>query len=191
MLKLTDLLLFKRDGVHYRGAVSDLPYNTGFIDFGGQFLLDPNELNGFGVLGPYDNTNTQDLGNVGASPTQLAGGWHRPFDFKVTRLSGWIRESNNDVVDPWGFRLFRQEKTEGSSVRVNTDILAEVADNGGVGPRAYAGTQPFWIDIDLSNKPDNIVEVGEILGFGVEAPTAIGTNRYVQFMSGLIEYERV
>ena len=31
----------------------------------GQWLLDPNEMNGWGVLGPYDNSNTQDLGNVG------------------------------------------------------------------------------------------------------------------------------
>ena len=171
--------------------LSSLEVRRGYIDFGGQFLLDPNEINGFGVMGPFDDSNTQDLGDVGTEPTQVAGGWHRPFDFKVTRLSGWIRESNNDAVDPWGFLLFRQKKTDGSNDRVNTKILAEVAENNGVGPRSYDGTQPFWFSVDLSSRPNNIVEVGEILGFGVEAPTAMLTNRHVQFMSGLIEFERV
>ena len=33
----------------------------------GQYLFDPNERNTWGALGPYDLSNTQDIGNSGAA----------------------------------------------------------------------------------------------------------------------------
>jgi len=168
-----------------------LKLERGYFDFGGQFLLDPNEFNGWGTIGVHDNTNTQDLGNINTTPSAIAGGFSRPFPFRVTQIFGWIRENNTTIVDAWGFRMFRQTKTDNSSVRTSIDILNEVADNGGVGPRDYANTNPQRFSLDLSNVPNNIVQPEEVLGFGVESPDAIATNRFIQFMTGWIEYERV
>jgi len=189
---LSDLLIHERVGIPGQTTVGDvLKLQPMFFDFGGQFLLDPNEFNAWGSIGPHDNTNSQDLGNVGAAPNRFLGGFHRPFAFKVMRLSLQFRENNNTIVDPWGFRMVRQVKNHNTTGSTSTDILAEVAANGGVGPRSYANTNPQTADIDLSTAANNEVAAGEVLGFGVEAPTAITTNRYIQVMSGFIEYRRL
>jgi len=155
---------------------------------GGQFLLDPNEYNGWGILGPYDNTNSQDLGNVGAVPNRLAGGLVYPFDVKVKRLYAWHYNNNADA-QAWGWKLLRQVKTPNSNTVSSVNIMAEVADNGGVGPRDYGNTRNQITDIDLSASAT--VPAGEIIVLGVEAPTAVTTNRYVRVMSGYLELERV
>jgi len=157
------------------------------IPFGGQFLLDPNEVNGWGVIGMHDNTNSQDLGNVGAANlSRIAGGFVAPFDIKVTRLMAW-HQNNNGAAQAWGWVMAKQAKTAGSNDRVTTYILDEVADNAGTGPRNYLNTTNQKTDIAI---PDAEVAEGETLILGVAAPTAVTTNRYVRVMSGSIVIRR-
>ena len=155
---------------------------------GGQFLLDPNEMNGWGQLGPIDNTNALDLGNVGAANTNRnAGGLVFPFDIKINRLYAWHKDSNNSA-EPWGWIMFAQQKNAGSNTVTTTYILDEVADNGGTGPRDYNNNNQLT---DLSFTTGNILPAGEVLVLGVAAPTAVGTNYYVQIQSGFLELERI
>lgn len=67
-------------------------------NIGGQYLLDPNEINGLGQLGFTDNTNSLDLGNVGAANlNRNTGGFCFPFDVKIKRLYVWHKNSNADA----------------------------------------------------------------------------------------------
>jgi len=156
----------------------------------GQWLLDPNEQNGWGVIGPGDNTNSQDLGNVGAEINRLAGGISFPFDVRIDRFMAWHQNSNNSA-QAWGWVVTRQQKTPASNARTNTVVLDEVADNAGVGPRDYLNTQNQQTDIDLSELPNNILPAGDVLNLSVAAPTAVTTNYYVRMMSGYLELTRV
>lgn len=164
--------------------------NTIIFPIGGQFLLDPNEFNAWGVLGPYDNVNSQDLGNVGAAPNRLAGGICFPFDVQMEQFYAW-HQNNNAGILPWGWRIVSQEKTGGSNAVTTTDILREVTGTGatGIAPRDYQNTSNQLTDVDLTGSP--IVPAGHVIGLGVESPTAVNTNRYVRVMSGFFKLRRV
>ena len=154
-----------------------------------QYLLDPNEFNGWGAIGVYDNVNTQDLGNVGtANPSRIAGGICFPFDITVKRFYAWHYNSNA-AAQAWGWRLGVQTKNAGSNAVSWDDIINEVGDNGGTGPRNYSNTTTQNTDIIL-NTP-TVIPAGNVLVLGVESPTAVGTNYYVRILSGYIEAERV
>lgn len=151
---------------------------------GGQFLLDPNEINGWGVLGPIDNTNNQDLGNVGAQINRLAGGVTYPFDVRIKKFTAWHYVTNGAAL-PWGWALISQEKTDGSNAATNMAVVDEVGDNGGVGPNDYGDTTPHFTDIDI----DFVHPANHTLFLGVAAPTAVGTNYWVRVLSGCIQME--
>ena len=159
---------------------------------GGQWLLDPNEFNGWGILGTVDNTNSQDLGDVGAANlSRTAGGLKYPFDVQVTGLYLDTYNSNGNA-EAFGWGIFKQSKTEDSNVVETTYILDEVADNAGVGPRNYGNTLNQKTEIDLSQVANPItVNAGEVIGLGVMAPTANNTNYYVRVMAGFIQLKRV
>jgi len=156
----------------------------------GQWLLDPNEQNGWGVIGVYDNTNSQDLGNVGAEINRLAGGISFPFDVRIDRLQLWHQNSNNSA-QAWGWVMTRQQKVAGSNTRTNTVVFDEVADNAGVAPRNYLSTANQLTDIDTSELPNNVLPAGHILNLAIAAPTAVTTNYYARVMSGFLELTRV
>ena len=192
--------LYKRAGVWYeldengnenylvRG--NELPP----LQFSGRFLSDPNEINGWGVLGAYDNTNSQDLGNVSAANlSRLSGGPMWPYQVKITGLYAYHRDSNSatDIIEPWGWAMLRQKKTGGTNTITDEYILDEVADNGGVGPRAYGNSVTQETMIDLSSAANNVLSPFETLVLGLAAPTATPVNRYVEVMSGIITMERV
>ncbi len=155
---------------------------------GGQFLLDPNEFNGWGTIGPYDNSNTQDLGNTGGGINRTAGGLVFPYDVQLERMYAW-HQNNNATAQAWGWRIARQAKTAGANTVTSTDILTEVADNAGVGPRDYLSTANQLTDLDLTTT--DLVPAGEVIVLGVESPTAVGTNYYVRLMSGFLQMRRI
>lgn len=153
---------------------------------GGQYLLDPGEMNGWGVLGPGDDTNTQDLGNFDTNtPAHTAGGLVFPWDVRITRFFAWHRNSNNSA-QAWGWVLFDQEKTAGANTDPTTFIINEVVDNGNVGPRDYGNNINQQTDMSL----DYTLPAGHTLTLGVSSPTAVTTNYYVQIMSGYLLLER-
>ncbi len=180
--------LFLSDSTGSIAHKINAPLTTPSICFplGGQFLLDPNEYNGWGTIGIYDNSNTQDLGNVGANVSRIAGGLCFPYDVRIKRLFVWHYNTNGSA-EAWGWRIVRQLKVAGSAEGTHVDLLAEVADNGGVGPRNYLDTLNQLTDVSM----DGLVPQGEVVVLGVEAPTAVGTNYYVRIISGFIEFERV
>ena len=164
------------------------PQQSIFFPLAGQYLLDPNEFNGWGTLGIYDNSNTQDLGNVGAAVNRLAGGLIYPFDVSFKRFHAFHYNSNVNV-EAWGWRIMRQAKaatpSAGSNDKVDTDILSEV-NNGTL--RNYNNTTTQKTEIEFNN---TIIPAGESIVLGVEAPTANPTNYYVRILSGFLEFERV
>lgn len=165
-----------------------------FFDLSGQWLADPDEMNGWGATGPFDPTNTQDLGNSNAVNLHyLTGGYSRPFEIELLRMYIWHRD-NNTTVEPWGWYLSHGIKVENSTaVQVTEDVLHEVNDNGGVGPRDYPNTRGYLTDLDLTTIPSSkrTVPAYSVVNLSVSTPTAIATNRYVQVMTGWIEYKRV
>lgn len=170
-------------------------YNTEVIRLAGQFLLDPNEVNGWGQIGWQDNTNSQDLGDVGATTfNRLTGGLIFPYDVKVK--SFFVHHYNSNAAAlAWGWVMGTQTKTGGSNT-VTTDFILDESSvrsgvNNGAGLRNYLNTTTQETSLDLSSDPNNLVEAGEVLFLGVGAPTAVGTNYYVRVMSGYIEVERV
>jgi len=162
-----------------------------YFDLGGQFLCDPNEINGWGAQGPFDNVNSQDLGNSGATALSwIAGGFERPFNIQLRRMVAWHRNNNNAVL-PWGWVVAHQTKTADSNAQVTNMVLQEVNNNGGVGPRDYGDNVSQRTDLDLTGLPNSLVPAGNVVVIAVDSPTAVTTNRYVQVMSGWIEYKRV
>lgn len=156
---------------------------------GGRFLLDPNEFNAWGSIGPYDDTNSQDLGNVGdTTPARAAGGICFPFDVEIQRFYMWHYNSSASA-QAWGWRMLRQEKQDASNAQVSVDLLNEVTANAGVGPRDYGDTTTQLTDIDLS--ANAAIPAGQVIVLGVEAPTAPSTNYYVNVMAGYLEFTRV
>lgn len=162
---------------------------TYVLPLSGQFLLDPNEINGWGILGPHDNTNNQDLGNSTPQPANLAwtaGGYCFPFDVKLNRLFAWHR-NNNNAAEAWGWVVAMQNKTPNATTVSTAFVLDEVDANGGAGPRNYLNNRPQQTDVALTG----VLSAGAVLCLGVSAPTAQTTNRWVQVLSGYIEVERV
>ena len=168
------------------------PLQYGYFDLSGRFLCDPNEINGWGLLGPHDNVNTQDIGNSNATQFLWStGGYTRPFDYELKKL--YVRcRNNNSEVQAWGFVLGHSAIVANTTAALETKmVLHEVNDNGGVGPRDYGNTTPKIIEIDLSGLADNTVQAYRRLTLGVSAPTAVATNRYVEIADGFIEYKRI
>ncbi len=158
--------------------------------FSGQFLLDPNEFNGWGALWQNDETVTTDLWNVWAAVTWVSWGFSFPFDIQPKRLTARHR-NNNAIIHAWGWRINGQIKTDNSSARTDIEILREVVWTGatGIAPRDYGNTLMQRTDVDLSSSP--IIPAWAVISIWMEAPTADWTNRYVQVPSGNFVYDRV
>ena len=181
-------------------AVSSLEPSTAVVvpqaefteQLGNRFLLDPNEMTGIGLLGPYDNTHSQDLGNVGSvSLTRTTGGFEYPFDVRLKRFRIWHSNSNADA-EAWGWFIARAQKVDDSTaVLATTYILDEVADSGGAGPRDYGNTRTFMTDIEIPDTPEAVIPAGETITMGVSAPTANNTNYYVNCHGGYFLFERL
>ncbi len=157
---------------------------------GSRYLLDPNEFNGWQADGIIDQTMTADLGNVGANVNRAAGGLCFPFDVRVKRLFAWHYNSNAAAL-AWGWRITSLTKTAGSNTVTHEDVLRECTGTGAtaIAPRNYLSTVMQNTDVDLSSSP--VVPAGNVIGFGVEAPTAITTNYYVYCLAGYMHIERV
>ena len=160
--------------------------NTIFQQVSGQFLLDPNEFNAWGTTGFVDNSNTQDIGNVGAGMTAQVGGLCYPMDVTLKRFYCWHRNSNGAAL-PWGWRIARQEKNENSTTRTDTDILRECVgtDATAVAPRDYQNASMQLTDVTI----DHVIPAGQTIVLGVESPTAVTTNYYVQMFGGCFVFE--
>lgn len=161
-----------------------------FFELSGQWLLDPNEVNGWGQLGVHDNVNSQDLGNVGANLNRLAGGLMFPFDVRLKRMKAWHYNSNGSAL-PWGWVFFKQQKLEDDNDVTTTYIHDEVANNGGEGPRDYGNNRNYPTDILFNGNNEAIINEGVMFGMGVASPTAITTNYYVRILTGFLEFERL
>ena len=154
----------------------------------GQWLLDPGEVNGWQAIGVYDNTNSADLGNIGANVSWLTGGLLFPFDVKVKRLKMWQRVNNIDAL-AYGWQLFHSLPVDGSGAgRVPTYLLDQVGDGN------LLDNDNRWYLVDLSAPAeisDATIPAGQVITLAVAAPTAITTNRYAQVGAGFLELERV
>ena len=179
------------------GNASWSPYVERFtFSLGGQYLLDPNEVNTIGIVGPYDQTNSQDVGDAtGANSVADAGfvytvgGVEFPFAVKILDAKFNYR-INNGAARAFGFLIGSCEFIEDSTARRPSVLhLDEVADNAGVGPRDPANTRPFTTGKLSINSA--VIPEGDIITWGVSAPTADATNRYVQVSSGYLYLERI
>ena len=86
------------------------PADTIIVPLGGQFLLDPNEINGWGITGPTDDSNTVDLGDSNVTNlSRFAGGYCWPFAVRLKRMFAWHYNSNNNA-QAWGWVVSRQAR---------------------------------------------------------------------------------
>lgn len=169
----------------------DIGRDEFWFPMGNQYLLDPNERNTWGLLGPYDNTNSQDIDNADQTTVAYtAGGLMFPYDVRVKKMRVRWR-INNTAAESFGFYLASFTPVDNSTADVPENIiLDEVADNGGVGPNDPGNTNNHTSEWTF---PSTAVVSGDVdvLTFGVKSPTADATNRYVQIPSGYILFERV
>lgn len=188
-LKLGAGLQRLADGTVITTAATATAYDV--IDLGSQFLLDPSEINGVGVTGIHDPTHTQDLGNVGTTTVAWSfGGITRPWDLKLVEARIWYR-INNTAAQAFGFFIGHAQKIENSTASLPfTYLLDEVGDNGGAGPRDPNNTRPYETGV-ISFANPTVIPAGECVTWGVAAPTADVTNRYVQISTGYLLFERV
>ena len=154
----------------------------------GQWLLDPGEVNGWQAIGVYDNTNSADLGNIGANVSWLTGGLLFPFDVKVKQLKMWQRVNNADAL-AYGWQLFHSLPVDGSgAARVPTYLLDQVGD----GNLLDNDNRSYLVDLSAPAEiSDATIPAGQVITLAVAAPTAIATNRYAQVSAGFLELERV
>jgi len=162
--------------------------NCIIFPLGGQFLADPGEQNGW-TIGPYDDTNSADLGNTAVENlTRLAGGLMYPFDVRLVKMDIRHRNNNNDM-QPFGWFFAKQVKNAGSNVVTTTTILNETVENGGIGPHDYSDNQNQHTVIDFTNNPEKVIKAGLTLTMGIDCPTAVETNRYSQIQSGYLHLQ--
>jgi len=148
---------------------------------GGQYLLDPNEINGWGRIGVFDNTNSEDLGNVGNPTQRRAGGLTYPFPVRLKRFVAW-HDNSNAAAQAWRWTIIKQTKTGGSNV-VNTTIVYDEPTLRDYTNNTNQSTDIQDINVDFA--------AGEIIVLGVSAPTAATTNYYVRVQSGYFLFEKI
>lgn len=170
---------------------------------GGQYYIDQagniGEYNGWGVLGAVDDTNNQDLGNVGAANTsRLAGGITFPYEVELVEFKAW-HQNNSADASKWGWVIFYQEKIEDSNTVTTTYLLDEVSDRTidgallGNGIRDYDNNRNQKTELDLSSI-DITIPSGTIINLSVgaaDADTEADTNRYVRVMSGYLIFSKI
>ena len=183
---------------HYITNANSLPFrvNSGgaaaqpniYVPIGGQFLLDPNETNGWGYIGIVDDTVTFKMAD--ATDTHWArtsGGIMFPIDVELVSFDAWHYNSSNSV-QPWGWSLNKQTKTEGSAARSNVSILHELNDGN---TRDYGDTNNRNTSIDFTGNPEKLIPSGDVFGLGVSTLTTISTNYYVRVMAGMLVFKPV
>lgn len=209
-LQLSDFVSINRlgtpgdgaSGDYYVGTLSELLNGLDPLVFplGGDFLLDPNEVNGWGVIGPYDQRNSQDLGdvtalNAGTLSSNNIGGIVFPFDVKLTEVR-IIHDNSNAAALAWGWVILTSTFTFDSNTEATTVHWNEVA--GGTGPRDYGdNVKQQTLVTEAANDsgaavlPGTTIPAGTMITLAVAAPTAVGTNYYVRINAGYLKFDRV
>ena len=164
---------------------------------GGRFLLDTNggfaEINGWGATGPTDDTISQDLGNTTAYPniSRAAGGLMFPEDMRLIRM--WVSHyDNNADALRWGWVITRLQKDATPAVQSNTQTEVSVYSEIGA-YRDYTSNTNQRTELEPADFTDNVILAGEELNLAVavDETESTDTNRYVQVMSGFMEFEYV
>lgn len=164
------------------------------VPIGGQFRLEEaggvGEVNGWGTIGMFDDTNTQDLGDHTATTlNRLAGGMSFSYPVNFKRIYAWHRTSAA-AAQPWGWVVYHQQKTDASNAETTTFILHESQENANVGTRNYGNTTTRLVDLDLSARTEaQNIPAGNVIGLAVSAPTADPGLFNVQIMGGHFELE--
>lgn len=159
--------------------------NRAFTDIilpiGGQWALQNNEVNGWGLQGPLDDSNTQDLGDYATYTTlnpQQLGGLRFPIDVELVELDLIYRCDTNATLD-WKWLIYTQTKTMNSGTRVTTLVYDGTLGVAGT-PTQY--TQSTIVTGDLTNA---VLTAGDFLCLAAGTPTQIA-NRTVQVYGGYI-----
>ena len=208
--QLGDYLPLNRGGTPGNGASGDYHAETAaeflngldplFFPLGGDFLLDPNEVNGWGVIGPYDQRNSQDLGdvtdlNAGTLSSNNIGGLMFPYDVKLTEVN-IIHDNSNAAAQAWGWVILTSTFTFDSNTEVTTAYWNEVSS--GTGPRNYGdNVKQNTVVTEAANDsgaavlPGTTIPARTMITLAVAAPTAAGTNYYVRINAGFLKFDRV
>ena len=89
----------------------------------GQWALQNNEVNGWGVIGSADNTNSQDFGNYTNYQTLNAatmGGMRFPVDVRFVEMDLLWRNTTGTM--DWKWIIYRHTKTAGTAVETTEMI---------------------------------------------------------------------
>ena len=164
---------------------------------GGRFLLDTNggvaEINGWGAVGPVDDTNSQDLGNTTDYPTlsRVGGGLMFPEDMRLIRMHVSHYDNNANALR-WGWVITRLQKaattTAGSNAQTEVSVYSEIGAY-----RDYTDTQNQLTQLEPADFNNNVILAGEVLNLAVavDETETTDTNRYVQVLGGFMEFEYV
>lgn len=174
------------------------PVKEGLIvrDVWGNFLMDPNEYNGWGDYGIIDVALTQKLGSIGdANLSQYCGGFSFPFDVRLVEMFIKHRDTNS-AAGQWGWAVASTTPANDSSSSLPANwVLDEVQEENdapvGQGPRDYNSTKQFITDLSFDESSPVIPARDTItlmVGCGIGNPT---TNYYVRVQSGYMAFERV
>jgi len=164
---------------------------------GGRFFLDITggiaEINGWGGVGPVDDSNNQDLGNTSAYPnlSRTAGGLMFPEDMRLIRMYASHYDNNANALR-WGWVITRLQKA--ATTTVGSNAQAEIPVYSEIGAyRDYTTNQNQLTQLEPADFTNNVIPAGEVLNLAtaVDETETVDTNRYVQVMAGFMEFEYV
>jgi len=172
--------------------------------FSGRFLLDPNEINGFGSRGPnkdVQNNRWSSPGFLASLPTVSQttgtndiGGYTFPFPVKLAEIYA-VHKNSAPTARPWGWCAISQEITANSNTETTTVLLREFT--GSAAERDYGNNIKQITHITLTSNDnggdpleDVVIPAGAVIGIAVGSPTALGNNNYVDVQAGFLKFDR-
>lgn len=156
----------------------DDPKKVVILPLSGRWAIQSNSMRGF-VYGPYSDNHNSNYGNeAGFSGNgRVVSGWCYPDTVTIKRIYGWFR-NNNAAANTWKLRVYRQVKTNNSTVSTNYILYDTVEFN-------FSDNNPHWIDIQL----DLEVPSTDVFGVSLVRDGAQNPTRWLHVQGGGIQIE--
>ena len=195
-----DKLIASRVGILGEITVEEIVKRVPIIkELGGQFLHDPGEVNGYGVLGIIDPTHTQDWGDVTAlnagtiSPISM-GGFSFPFDVRLKRFYCiWDSNSSADeTITAHGWVILQQTRLAVPNSLVDDDARTTAVMLNQCDPFVYPEGMTRTRVADITTFTNDVVPAGSQIGIAIGADTDTTTaQKYSRIHTGYLEFERL
>ena len=153
------------------------------LPIGGQWGIQNNEVNAWGVLGFVDNNNTQDVGNYTNKNTLNSvnfGGYTLPYDAYVVDAHIKFRVNNADVIG-FTWMLYEQDKVVGGANPTTLKYESALITPGNNSDQEHNFTAADMVNNNFAAK--------NVISLAVGCPTQ-GINRNAQVYGGYVRLRK-